>query len=252
MRIEIEGGTPEWLAQRHGCFTASNIERGTARLLRASNGRVKGDYKETRFQYIREVIAERFAGLAIEHFVTPYMDQGLVNEPLALEAYNLAMDVEVERKYGFALHPTIEFFGASLDATVGEKGGVEAKCFKPDKHLQIYETREIPEENIAQVLGEMSCYELDWCDWISYCGFGSWPRKVRLFRKRIERSDTLTFRDVTQTVDSHIADIEAEAKRFLEDVILEMGKLAKLAEVTELAWEPRNDCEELGKPRPEE
>lgn len=229
MRIEVQANSPEWLQMRHGCFTASNIERGTARLKRASGEKKKGDYKDSRDTYIREIISERLSGLAIEHFVTQFMEQGLEREPLAREAYELAFDVETEVKYGFALHPTIEFFGASLDATVGDKGGAEFKCFKPDKHLEIFESKKIPDENIAQVLGEMACYELDWCDWVSYCGFGSWPRELRVFRKRLHREDILTFNDVTQTVDSHIADIEQEAKRFLEDVLLHMGKLATIA-----------------------
>jgi hypothetical protein len=229
MRIEVQANTPEWLAQRHGCGTASNMHKWLSRLKRASNGRQKGDYKETRDKYAREIIAERLSGLAIEHFVTGFMQQGLDNEPLALEAYNLAMDVEASTKFGFALHPTIEYFGASLDATVGDKGGAEFKCFIPDKHLEIYETGVIPEENIPQLFGEMSCYELEWIDWVSYCGFGKWPREMRLFRKRLNRADYIEYNGVTQTVDSHIADIESEARVFLDDVILRMGKFAEMS-----------------------
>jgi hypothetical protein len=232
MRIEVQANSVEWLTQRCACATASNLHKITSRLQRASNGKKKGDYKESRDVYLREVVSERLSGLAMENFVTPFMDQGLQNEPLAREHYAMMFDLEPETKYGFALHPTIEYFGASLDATVGDDGGAEYKCFKPDKHLEIYLAGEIPEENIAQVLGEMSCYELEWCDWVSYCGFGHWPRDLRLFRKRLHRGDTITFNDVTQTVDSHIADIEAEAKKFLEDVILQMGQLAKMAELS--------------------
>lgn len=228
-RIEVRGGTDEWLVMRAGCLTGSAFHKATKKLLRASGDRKKGDYAETRFKYMRELEAERLSGLAIEHFVTPFMNQGIENEPLALEAYDLSAGVESSAKFGFAIHPDIEFFGASLDATVGEKGGVEVKCFKPDNHLEIIETQAIPEENIAQILCEIACYELDWVDWCSYCGFGHWPRELRLWRKRIARTDTLTYNDVTQTVDSHIADVEAAAGTFLEDLILHMGKLAAYA-----------------------
>lgn len=230
MRIEVEGNTIEWLAQRHGCLTASCLQKVVDRLEKASGNRKKGDYKASRDTYMREVISERLGGLAIEHFVTGYMAQGTENEPLAREAYSLTYDADVSTKYGFATHPEHDFFGASLDGTIGDTGGLEIKCFKPDKHIYIMdETKEIPEDNIAQVLGEIACYELDWLDWVSYCGFGKWPRELRIFRRRLTRADTITFNNVTQTVDSHIADIEAEAKKFLEDVILRMGRLAVFA-----------------------
>lgn len=227
MRIEVQGNTPEWLQHRHGCATGSKLIKAVKKLLRASGERKKGDYSERRDKYAREIICERLGGLAIENFVTPFMQQGLDNEGLAIEAYSLKFDIEIERKWGFALHPSIEWFGASLDGTVADNGGVEAKCFIPDKHIEIYESGEMPEENIPQVLCEIACYELEWVDWISYCGFGQFPREVRLFRKRIARTDYLKYNDVIQTVDSHIADIEAEAKKFLEDVALRMGKLAE-------------------------
>jgi hypothetical protein len=89
MRVEVQSNTPEWLAQRHGCGTASNLHKITSRLKRASNGRKAGDYKETRDNYLREIIAERLSGLAIEHFVTQFMEQGLLNEPLACEEYQM-------------------------------------------------------------------------------------------------------------------------------------------------------------------
>jgi hypothetical protein len=229
VRIKVQANTPEWLAHRHGCCTASNLHKVISRLQKASNGRKKGEYKQTRDNYRREIVAERLSDLAIEHFVTGFMQQGLENEPLALEAYNMMFDVEGETKFGFAQHPSEDFFGASLDATIGENGGAEFKCFKPDKHLEIMESGEIPEENIAQLLGEIACYELDWIDWVSYCGFGKWPRELRIFRKRLTRADTVTLNGVAQTVGSHIADIEAEVKLFLEDVVLDLGKLAERA-----------------------
>lgn len=237
MRIEVAANSPEWLAQRHGCCTASNLHRVVGRLKKASNGRKAGDYRETRDAYKREVIAERLSDLAMEHFVTPFMDQGLANEPTARKAYEAAFGVKANTIYGFALHPEQDYFGASLDATVGEDGGCEFKCFKPDKHLEIWQTDTIPEENIPQILGEIACYELKWLDWVSYCGFGHWPAKLKLFRKRITREDYLEYNGVTQSVDSHVADIEKEAKIFLEDVILDLGKLAEIAArpiVTEL------------------
>ena len=203
MLVDVEQNSVEWLQMRVGMVTASRLEDVVKRLTRKTKNGNKGDYAAARHSYLLEICAERLTGRSAEHFVTPYMEAGIENEPLARAAYEMQVDDEV-LPGKFAIHPAIKWFGASVDARVGAVGGAEFKCLKPENHLQIIQNGVIPVEFAYQMVGEIACYELDYCDFVSFCPW--MPKPMRLFVRRMQRNDEI------------IAKMEDEVLSFVEDV----------------------------------
>lgn len=204
--VEVDQQTPEWLQMRCGMFTASRAADVITKLK-------KGDYRKSRQDYLWELVCERLTGRAEEHFVTPAMDWGTENEPWARAAYELAMDCEVEPGQ-FAIHPTIEYFGASPDGLVGDDGVIEIKCPNAGTHIGYLKAGVVPEEYKPQMLAQMACAERKWCDFISFDP--RMPANLRFFCIRFERDE------------EKIAEIEAEAKKFLAEVAITIQELNAL------------------------
>lgn len=201
--IDVPQQSVEWLQMRTGCCTASRVVDVVTRLKRGTKNGSKGDYSKARQDYLMEIAAERLTGRAEDHFVTHWMEEGMENEPLAKAAYEMAFDVTLENG-GFALHPTIKFFGASADSLVGDDGLLEVKCLKTVNHLDILREKEIPLEFMPQLLAELSCTERKWVDFVSFDP--RLPKGLRMFVKRLERDDDL------------IAAMEQEVTTFLDEV----------------------------------
>lgn len=208
--IDVEQQTPEWIRMRIGMATASRVKDIVKRLSRASNGKKAGDYAQCHEDYLWELVAERLTGRAADHYVTPYMEEGTENEPLAKAAYEVQFDVSLENG-GFAVHDRIKWFGASPDALVGTDGLIECKCLKTVNHLEILRTGQIPEEHLAQMLAEMSCADRQWCDFISFDP--RVPKPLQLFVRRMHRDETL------------VAQMETEVEAFLAEVEEAIEKL---------------------------
>ena len=213
----LQQQTPEWLHQRHGMVTGSRVadvvgrKRPTAEQKKAG---MPGDYYKARQDYLWDVIIERLTGRSAETYVTPAMEFGIENEPLARAAYELEKDVEVEA-VGFAIHPQIEWFGASPDGLVGTDGCLEIKVPNSSTHLAYLLEGEIPVDYMPQMMAEMACAERKWCDFVSFDP--RLPPKLRFFCRRFHRNDAL------------IAQMETEIRAFLEEVTLKLGELATRA-----------------------
>lgn len=195
---EIIQGTPEWLQMRVGCVTASRVaeviakpKRGTGELACRAN-------------YRSEIICECLTGRSAEHYVTPAMEFGIENEPVALAAYEMARDVEVGDG-GFFLHDTISRFAASPDGLIGSDGLVEIKCPTTATHIDYMITGIVPEAYQPQMLAQMACTGRQWCDFVSFDP--RLPKKLQLFVRRFPRDD------------GRIAEMESEVLKFLEEVI---------------------------------
>lgn len=195
---EIIQGTPEWLQMRVGCVTASRVadviakpKRGTGELACRAN-------------YRSEIVCECLTGRSAEHYVTPAMEFGIENEPVALAAYEMARDVEVGDG-GFFLHDTISRFAASPDGLIGIDGLVEIKCPTTATHIDYMITGIVPEAYQPQMLAQMACTGRQWCDFVSFDP--RLPKKLQLFVRRFQRDD------------ARIAEMESEVLKFLEEVI---------------------------------
>lgn len=203
MRVEgLEQNTPEWIVHRVGMVTASRASDVMSFLK-------KGGESAERRRYRQQLIIETLTGRAFEHFVTPAMEDGLMNEPLAVAAYEMATDVEAEDG-GFWMHDKISRFGASPDRLIGYDGLLECKCPTPIVHWEIRKSRQIPPEYQWQMLAQMACTGREWCDFVSF--YPHLPEQYQLFIKRFPRDN------------ERIAELEAGIERFLLEVAAEINE----------------------------
>lgn len=202
----------DWLKMRTGCTTASRMHEIVARLTRKSANGEKGDYKASRRSYMIELICERLTGRASETYVTDWMNRGIEDEMMARASYELETGQDVTNG-GFYLHDSIEFFGASPDGRVGEKGLLELKNLKPEKHYDILRGGEIQEQFIWQMNAQLACApEREWVDYGSYCKEMLSP-KLRLFIRRHYRDK------------ERVAEVELEVKKFNAELAYELMEL---------------------------
>lgn len=202
--LKVEPNSPAWLKCRVGLITAS-------RLKDVLDYTQKGKPSAKRKGYLMELVAERLTGRATEHYVSYAMDHGTAIEPLARAAYEVAFDVETDR-IGFALHPTLNFTGASPDSLVGDDGGLEIKGPETTTHLDWMVADVVPPEHVPQMMWNMVCCERKWWDFLSYDDRIEDPT-LQTFIKRLEYDQKL--------VDQYTAEVlkfEAEINAVIDQV----------------------------------
>lgn len=216
MIIEVEQGTPEWLQMRCGMGTGSGIGKAIKRIGKSEKNPNGTKYSADREKYLMEVVCERLTGRATEHYVTDAMLWGIEHEPIAREEYGMARGCDVDPGK-FAIHDRMKWFGSSSDGLVGEDGCIEIKCPTSLTHLQWVIDGVVPDEHIDQMKAAMSCYNRQWCDFISYDP--RMPKDLRLFVRRLERDEPM------------IVEMEQEVEKFLAevDVLLDTIKKRKAA-----------------------
>lgn len=196
MIVECEQKTPEWFALRVGRVTGSRICDVLAKL--KSNGEAA-----TRRNYKAEIIAETLTGQFVEGFVSKEMQWGTDTEPFARAAYELECDATVDA-VGFAIHQSIDRFGASPDGLIGEDGLVELKCPNTATHIDYILAGTVPADYQLQMLAEMACTGRKWCDFVSFDP--RLPKHLQLFVRRFQRDE------------KRIGEMLIEVARFLAEV----------------------------------
>lgn len=194
--IDCEQGSGAWLAARSGRITASRV----ADVLAYAK---KGGETQKRADYRIELVSERLTGLAIDKYVTFAMKEGTRLEPEARTEYELAQDIMLDR-IGFAIHPAMDFSGASPDGLVGKDGGVEIKCPTRTTHLEYLMAGVVPPEYEPQMVWNMVCCERMWWDFVSYCP--DFPEPLKMFTIRLQRDE------------ARIDVIDAEVRKFHAEV----------------------------------
>lgn len=192
----IPEGTIDWLKARVGLLTGS-------RMADAMSVLKSGDFSAKRKTLLRQILQERLTGFAVDHYVTPAMQWGLDHEQEAKDEYEAASGNLIQ-KAGFALHPMIEFFGATPDGLIDHDGCLEAKCPTTDTHLEYFLAGKIPAEYKPQMVCEMLCHRRQWCDFVSFDP--RLPKRQRLFIRRY------------QPTPQEFAEVESAAIKFLADV----------------------------------
>jgi predicted phage-related endonuclease len=180
------------------CDVMAKPKRGTEELAR-------------RRDYRMELICERLTNRAAEHYVSRDMDFGTDNEPYARAAYEVMAETMVD-EVGLALHPTMDFSGASADGLVGDSGAIEIKCPRTATHLEWRLAGVVPEEHQFQMHWVMACCERLWVDFVSFDP--RLPEGLRFFVKRLERDDKI------------IAEMEWEVMQFnaeIEEMCRKLG-----------------------------
>ncbi len=194
--------TDEWFAIRLGKVTASRM----ADVL--SKG--KSGESASRRNYRIELVAQRLTNQPNEPFTNAAMEWGTATEPLARVAYELKHNRDVI-DIAFVEHPTIEWFGCSPDGLVGENGLIEIKCPNTTTHLDWMEDGKAPSKHIPQMMAQMACTGLQWCDFVSYDP--RLPEDLQLFIVRVNRDQ------------EYIDNMEVEVKKFLKEVEETINKL---------------------------
>lgn len=200
--LDMEQGSPEWIAARLGRVTASRVHDVIAR--------TKSGYTAARANYEAELIAERLTGTQAERFINDAMRWGTETEAQARANYALIHGADVA-EVGFVPHPTIEMAGASPDGLVGDDGLVEIKCPNIATHLATVLGAPIPVKYASQMAWQMACTGRQWCDFVSFDP--RMPERHQLFVQRIGRDDAL------------IAQMEDEVRVFLFELERKIKKL---------------------------
>lgn len=180
--VECEQGSAEWLQARCGRITASRLadvmdykepssakakQSGFTLVREAVAAGIKGDESQKRIGFRMDLVAERLTRLTEPYYVSPEMKWGTKHEPMARALYEVATGSDVDQ-IGFAIHPTMDFSGASPDALVDSDGGLEIKCPKTTTHLGYMMAGVVPEDYIPQMMWNMVCCERLWWDFVSY------------------------------------------------------------------------------------
>jgi len=177
MNAPIEQGTPLWVRARIGCLTASRMNDARSMLKR-------GGETQARYKYKLELIAERLSGMAVDHYVSAAMQEGIEKEPFAVQEYEEQTGIIIFGNAQFIMHPTILWFGATPDRFIGEHGILEVKCPLIHTHTQYIISGEIPQEYQDQMLAEIACTGRKWADYVSY--HPQMPEQYRLVRHHFE------------------------------------------------------------------
>lgn len=197
--VECEQNSPEWFAARLGVPTAS----------RFGDVMAQGDGK-MRTRYLRDLAGERLSGRPAENFRSKAMERGNAMEVDALDAYARTTFEPVTR-IGFARNAGLlryDVVGASPDALVGERGGVEAKSMSPRLLIEVLDrgAAGFPPEYRPQVHGSMWVLERDWWDLTLF-----WPGMPRCVF-RVQR-DEAYIAEMAKTVEIFCFDLRRlEAK----------------------------------------
>jgi hypothetical protein len=154
--IDVDQGSPEWLAVRLGIPTASNFSK-----LITSDGK-----KSTQADgYLNTLVAETLMGQPGESFTTDWMQRGTELEPAARAWYEFQTDADVQQVGFVKLDSGLA--GASPDGlTVA--GGLELKCPKAETHVSYLRSNKLPASYVQQVQGCMWICERDTWDFASY------------------------------------------------------------------------------------
>lgn len=159
--IDVPQGSAAWLDARCGKITASRIADVLDTLKKGGEGAGRRNYRI-------ELVAERLAGRAEDHYVSADMERGTYLESQARTAYEIERNVMVETA-GLILHPTYDYTAGSPDGLIGDDGGLEIKVPRMTTHIKWMLEDVVPEEHQAQCLWNMKCAERSWWDFESYC-----------------------------------------------------------------------------------
>jgi putative phage-type endonuclease len=196
----IEQGSEEWLKIRLGKVTASGVADVLAK--------TKSGVSASRGNYLIKLAIQRVTGVVEETYTNDAMQWGKDNEAQARVAYEVASGNFVDQ-IAFVDHPTIKWFGASPDGLVNQDGLVEIKCPNSATHWSYIKDDGPPTKYYIQMQAQMACTGRSWCDFVSYDP--RMPERSQLFIKRVMRED------------SYIAEMEAEIKKFLDEVAVEVN-----------------------------
>lgn len=204
---DIEQGSPEWLGMRLGLITCSEISA-----IRADGAGAQS--------YINALAYERITGESSSVFEgNEWTKRGQELESVARKMYENKTNQSVYqitfvKNKGFGYSPD----GLILQPTTAPEdthrfcGGLEIKAKQPAEQIHILRTGIIPKKHLDQLYGGLSCAELDWIDFVSYCP------SLPIFIKRIYRNDV---KDKIENIDSLVEKYNKQ----IEEVVNQISEM---------------------------
>ncbi len=159
---DLVQGTDEWLAQRCGMLTASNMsDILTPTLKIASNDKER--------QHLYELLAQRITGFVEPQFVSDAMLRGEKDEVVARETY--AEKFAPVTQCGLVVNDKLGFpLGYSPDGLVGDDGLIEIKSRRQNFQVRTIIENAMPPEFLLQIQTGLLVTERKWCDFVSFSG----------------------------------------------------------------------------------
>jgi hypothetical protein len=232
--IGVPQDTSEWVKARVGLVTASRlgdvmaitlpkkalcvVDPETGEILEVLGMTVRemvyepGRPKAERANYMRELLAERRTGFAMDHYVSQAMQWGRDYEQDGKDAYEVLTGNLIE-PCGFMLHPEMYKFGATPDGLLPGGGCFELKCPTSTTHLDYLMQGVVPPEYKPQMIGEMLCHQRRWCEFASFDP--RFPEPQHLFIRRYEPTQA-EFDEVEEAIRSFLREFDAAWERLVQ------------------------------------
>lgn len=155
-------GSDEWLQQRCGLLTASEMKLVLTHTLKmANNDKLRA--------HVYEIAAQRITGYVEPHYVGDDMIRGHDDEIEARDLYE--KNFAPVKQTGFVTNDKLGFIiGCSPDGLVGDDGGIECKSRRQKFQIQTIARAEMPDDFVIQVQTELFVTERQWFDFVSYSG----------------------------------------------------------------------------------
>ncbi|WP_439538716.1 lambda exonuclease family protein [Sphingomonas sp.] len=165
-------GSDEWLQQRCGLLTASEMKLILTPTLKVA------DNDKTR-AHVFELLFQRMTGFVEPHYVSDDMLRGHDDEIEARMLYG--KHYAPVREVGFITNDRWGFtIGFSPDGLVGTDGLIECKSRRGKYQVQTIAAGEVPAEYMLQLQTGLLVTERKWVDFVSYSG------GLPMFVKRVE------------------------------------------------------------------
>lgn len=192
-----QGLTAEQISARLGKLTASRMGDAMSFL---KNGKESADRRNYKIQ----LVGERMTDVIADHYVTPAMEWGIVNEPAAKLAYARLYPLARISPAGFVDHPSIQYCGATPDSFVDHDGLLECKCPTTKTFLEWKLCGDVPDIHRPQMALQILCTGRQWCDFIAYDP--RMPEKHQAFIRRFTPTH------------EYLREVEDAAIQFLKEV----------------------------------
>ena len=156
--LDCEQLSEEWFAARAGNPGASSFDKIIT---------TKGAPSKQAHLYMCELAAEAITGVKAEGYTNDAIQRGIELEPEAIEFYEFAKGVTVER-VGLCYKDEDKKFHASPDGLIGEDGLIELKCPMSKTHVSYILDGKMPTAYFQQVQGQLLVTGRKWVDFMSY------------------------------------------------------------------------------------
>ena len=202
-------GSDEWLAQRLGLITTSEMKLIITPTLKvANNDKTRAHAFELAFQ--------RITGFVEPAYVSDAMLRGQAEEVYARDAY--AEHHAPVEQVGFVTNDSLGFtIGYSPDGLVGDDGLIEIKSRSGKYQVQTIAEDAVPDDFAIQLQTGLLVTGRKWIDFISYCG------GLPVFVKRVEPDP-----EVQEAIVTAATAFEARVAEVVQQYQYTLTNMAKL------------------------